>query len=57
MSASVKLKELPDWDRLTLHQKIDALMREGYGVEDVGVILDINKEHVRQYVFGKKKSL
>lgn len=57
MSAAAKLKERPDWDRLTLHQKIDALMREGYGVEDVGVILDINKEHVRQYVFGKKKSL
>lgn len=42
-------------DGMTLTEKIDALMLEGYGVEDVGVILDINKEHVRQYVFGKKQ--
>lgn len=52
--SAAKLKERPDWDRLTLYEKIDALMKEGYGVEDVGVILEINKEHVRQYVFGKK---
>jgi hypothetical protein len=52
---AAKLKRRPELDGMTLTEKIDALMKEGYGVEDVGVILEINKEHVRQYVFGKKK--
>lgn len=43
----------PELDGLTLVEKIDALMKEGYGVEDCAVILDINVSHVRQYVFGK----
>ena len=44
----------PELDGLTLVEKIDALMKEGYGVEDCAVILDINVSHVRQHVFGKK---
>lgn len=52
---AAKPRRRPELDGMTLTEKIDALMLEGYGVEDVGVILDINKEHVRQYVFGKKQ--
>ena len=45
----------PELDGLTLVEKIDALMKEGYGVEDCAVILEINVRDVRHYVFGRRK--
>ncbi len=52
---AAKPKRQPELDGMTLTQKIDALMKEGYGVEDVAVILDINPRDVRRYVFGRRK--
>ena len=45
----------PELDGLTLVEKIDALMKEGYGVEDIAVILDVRRQYVRQFMFGKSK--
>lgn len=52
---AAKPKRQPELDGMTLTQKIDALMKEGYGVEDVAVMLDVNPRDVRRYVFGSKR--
>lgn len=44
----------PELDGLTLVEKMQVLISAGYGWEDVSVILDVRRQYVRQFMFGKK---
>ena len=41
-------------DGLTLVEKMQVLISEGYGWEDVSVILDVRRQYVRQFMFGRR---
>ena len=44
----------PELDGLTLNEKMQVLINQGYGWEDVSVILDVRRQYVRQFMFGRR---
>ena len=44
----------PELDGLTLNEKMQVLINQGYGWEDLSVILDVRRQYARQFVFGRR---